>query len=74
MPSGTEEHSTSGPVSVALLLENIPGADIRDPYKSHAVPVLRWRLLCSGIKAPSCQKKGPTDQSVRVTFSDSITY
>ena len=44
-------------VEVTLELADIPGADLKEPFEMHAMPALRWWLLCRGIKIPSSWKK-----------------
>jgi len=44
-------------VSVTLTAADIPGADLSEPLESHAVPALRWWLLCRGLKVPSSLRK-----------------
>ena len=45
--------------TVEVLLEpaEILGADLKEPFEQHAMPALRWWLLCRGISAPSSWKK-----------------
>ena len=47
----------SGVPDVVLTPADIPGADLSEPFESHAMPALRWWLLCRGISAPSSWKK-----------------
>lgn len=42
---------------VELDEKDIPGAALSEPFECHAVPALRWWLLCRGIKAPTAWKK-----------------
>lgn len=42
---------------VTLSPADIPGADLSEPLNRHAVPDLRWWLLCRGIKVPTSWKK-----------------
>ena len=49
--------ASSSPVSVVLTAEDIPGAALREPYESYAVPALRWWLLCRGIRVSTSQRK-----------------
>ena len=42
-------HVTLGPA-------DIPGADLEQPFEMHAMPALRWWLLCRNIRAPSSWK------------------
>ena len=59
-----EPSASSSPVSVVLTAEDIPGGALREPYKSYAVPALRWWLLCRGNEVPVKSEKGATDQPV----------
>ena len=52
-----EPSASSSPVSVVLTAEDIPGAALREPYESYAVPALRWWLLCRGIRVSTSQRK-----------------
>ena len=54
-----EESTTtsSSPVSVSLSAADIPGAYLSEPYETHAVPALRWWLLCRGLKVPTGWRK-----------------
>ena len=48
--------SSSCPVSVTLTATDIhyvPGATVSEPLESHAVPALKWWLLCRGLKVPT---------------------
>ena len=65
---GRGTHSTKGdsvaPYKVCSLRVNskvyselpritLPGADLSEPWESHAVAALSWWLLCRGVKAPT---------------------
>lgn len=57
-------------VEVSLKPADIPGADLKEPFETHAMPALRWWLLCRGIRAPSSWKKqqvGPLSTSMKVS-------
>ena len=56
--TGEATASSSCPVSVTLSASDIPGADLSEPWESHAVAALSWWLLCRGVKAPTgCRGK-----------------
>ena len=40
-----------------LTEDDIPGAALADLSHSHTVPVLKWWLLCLGMKVPFSWKK-----------------
>ena len=42
---------------ITLEPSDIPGAVLEEPFEAHAMPALRWWLLCRGIKAPVSWKK-----------------
>jgi hypothetical protein len=68
MPAvSTEEQeptcSSSCPFSVVLTARDIPGATLDEPLESHALPALRWWLLCRGLKVPTNWRK--QQQAVR---------
>ena len=42
---------------VTLSPEDIPGADLCEPYEKHTVSALHWWILCRGIKVPTSWKK-----------------
>ena len=44
-------------VEVKLTEEDIPGAKVDEPMEKHAIPELKWWLLCRGVRAPSSLKK-----------------
>ena len=46
------DRSISSP-QVTPLPEDIPGADVSEPFEQHTVSALHWWLLCRGIKVPS---------------------
>ena len=48
---------SSSTVAVTLTDEDIPGAKLRESFKTHAIPALQWWLQCRGIKIPSSWKK-----------------
>ena len=41
---------------VKLTAADIPGVGLSEPFEAHAIPALRWRLLCRGIAAPQSSK------------------
>ena len=41
---------------VKLTAADIPGAGLSEPFETHAIPALRWWLLCRGIAAPQSSK------------------
>ena len=41
---------------VKLTAPDIPGAGLSEPFEAHAIPALRWWLLCRGIAAPQLSK------------------
>jgi len=43
--------------TITLEPSDIPGAVLEEPFEAHAMPALRWWLLCRGIKAPVSWKK-----------------
>ena len=45
----------AGQSSVKLNDTDIPGAHLDEPFEAHNVAVLRWWLLCRGIKLTSCK-------------------
>ena len=51
--------SAIGGTKATITLEpsDIPGAALEEPFEVHAMPALRWWLLCRGIKAPVSWKK-----------------
>ena len=49
--------SSSCPFSVVFTAGDIPGATSDEPLESHAVPTLRWWLLCRGLKVPTNWRK-----------------
>ena len=49
--------SYSCPISVTLTAADIAGATLSEPLESHAVPALKWWLLCRGLKVPSSWRK-----------------
>ena len=55
----TADVSDSVVMGAALELteEDISGAALAEPLEFHTVPVLKWWLLCCGIKVPSSWKK-----------------
>ena len=55
--SGETNCKEPSPVAVVLTAEDIPGAALREPYESYAVPALRWWLLCRGIRVSTSQRK-----------------
>ena len=57
MAALSAEQSGSGVHSVILSPADVPDADLSELYEAHAVPALKWWLLCRGIKAPSSWKK-----------------
>ena len=42
---------------VALTAADIPGTDLTTLFDSHAIPALRWWLLCREICAPASWNK-----------------
>ena len=44
-------------IEVKLTEEDIPGAKLDEPLGKHAIPELKWWLLCRGIRVPSSLKK-----------------
>ena len=48
---------SSSTVAVMLTDEDIPGAKLREPFETHAIPALQWWLQCGGIKTHSSWKK-----------------
>ena len=42
---------------VELTEADIPGATLNEPLERHAIPELKWWLLCHGICAPASIKK-----------------
>ena len=53
-------------VEVTMEPTDIPGADLKEPFKTHAMPALRWWLLCRGIRVPIFMEETTTDQQVRL--------
>ena len=49
--------TSSSTVSVSLSAADIPGAYLSEPYETHAIPALRWWLLCRGLKVPTGWRK-----------------
>ena len=47
----------SGLHVVKLTAADIPGASLSEPFEVHAIPALRWWLLCRGVAAPQSWKK-----------------
>ena len=47
----------SGLHVVKLTAADIHGASLSEPFEAHAIPALRWWLLCRGIAAPQSSKK-----------------
>ena len=43
--------------ALTLTSADIPGANLKEPFETHAVPALRWWLLSRGIKAPIAWRK-----------------
>ena len=56
--------TSSSPVSVCLSAADIPGAYLSEPYETHAVPALRWWLLCRGLKVTDLLRQAG-DQELR---------
>ncbi len=54
--SGGGESSTAVE-EITLTAEDIPGAELSEPLDKHPVAVLRWWLLCRGIKVATSTKK-----------------
>ena len=50
------QESRCGLHVVKLTAVDIPGAGLSDPFEAHAIPALRWWLLCRGIAAPQSSK------------------
>ena len=50
------DRSTSLP-QLTLSPEDIPGADLSEPFEQYTVSALRWWLLCRGIKVPTSWRK-----------------
>ena len=42
---------------ITLSPDDIPGANLSEPYEGHTISALRWWLLCRGIKARTSWKK-----------------
>ena len=43
--------------TMELTEADISGAVLKEPLESHAIPALRWWLLCHGIRVPTSWKK-----------------
>ena len=59
-------------VSVTLTAADIPGADLSEPLESHAVPALRWWLLCRGLKGTFKSEETASARSVSKILIDSL--
>ena len=54
---------TSSSCSASTLTSaDIPGANLKELFETHAVPALRWWLLSRGIKASAWRKKQLIDR------------
>ena len=55
----TSTNSAIGVTTATVTLDpsDIPGAVLKEPYEAHAMPALRWWLLCRGIKVPVSWRK-----------------
>ena len=50
------QESRCGLHVVKLTAVDIPGAGLSEPFEAHAIPALRWWLLCRGIAASQSSK------------------
>ena len=56
--SGGATANSLCPVSVTRqIAADIPGANLSEPWESHAAATLRWWLLCRGMKPPTRWRK-----------------
>jgi len=57
MNSAYTPRSVTGYETVQLTAQDIPGAQLDEPFDKHTMPKLRHWLLCRGIKASTGWKK-----------------
>jgi len=58
LPAPTEAQRGMAVVmeSIVLKEKDIPGAMLAEPFNKHAIPELRWWLLCRGVIVKARQK------------------
>ena len=54
---GTSSGTDSATIPPVLTEQDIPGAALNEPLDQHAMPELRWWLLCHGIQVTASLRK-----------------
>ena len=65
-------------VEVTLEPADIPVADLKEPFEMHAMPALRWWLLCRGIifmeETATDRQVRPISTSMKVSVPSTLMY